>query len=52
LNADRRLDDWVAGNKIRITVLETASPARHTIMCRVRYIREGVLGLEFGRAEK
>jgi PilZ domain len=46
LNADRRLDEWPQGRKIRVTVVEPRSE-EHTMMFRVCYMREGVLGLEF-----
>jgi hypothetical protein len=48
LNPDRRLDDWSTGTRLRVTVLEPASNGTHTLMFVVRYLREGVLGLEFG----
>jgi hypothetical protein len=47
LNADRRIDEWPAGKKLRVKVTESESKAEHTLMFRVRYLREGVLGLEF-----
>lgn len=47
LNADRRIDDWSEGKKLRVTVAEAGSQAEHTLMFRVCYLREGVLGLEF-----
>jgi PilZ domain-containing protein len=47
LNADRRLDDWSAGKRLRVTVQEPS--AEHTMTFRVRYVKEGVLGLEFAR---
>ena len=47
LNADRRLDDWSVGTRMRVTVLEPASNGKHTLIFSVRYLREGVLGLEF-----
>jgi hypothetical protein len=47
LNALRRLDTWAEGTKMRITVLEPHSNVQHTMMFSVRYMREGVLGLQF-----
>lgn len=45
LNPDRRLDDWTEGRQLRITVQEAG--AAHTLSCRVCYIHDGILGLEF-----
>ena len=47
LNALRRLDTWSEGSKMRVTVLEPGTNVQHTMMFSVRYMREGVLGLEF-----
>lgn len=49
LHADRRLDDWTPGKKMLVTVMEPTSSDKHTLMFSVRYLREGVLGLEFAK---
>jgi hypothetical protein len=45
LNPDRRFEDWADGKRLRLTVQE--SGAAHTVVCRVRYVHSGILGLEF-----
>jgi hypothetical protein len=47
LNAERRLEEWKLGEKLRVTVVEQPSNEEHTLMFCVRYVRGGLLGLEF-----
>lgn len=51
LDTMMRLEPWPVGKRMRLTVVEVDTGARHDISIEIRYVHEGTLGVQFAAGD-